>query len=469
MGDRTTENLKLPPQDLEAEQSVLGSMLLDIDAIHRAVELIESQDFYRDAHRLIFEAVIRLYQVNEAVDLVTVTSELKKHDLLERVGGAVYLSQMVDAVPTSANVASYCRILREKSIVRRLIEGATKIASQGYEPMANAQEYLDTAEKIIFDIAERRSRQGFLALKDIVKDSFKAIEQLYERRELITGVPSGFSDLDRLTSGLQRSDLIIIAGRPSMGKTAFALNVVEHAAIDAHKVCAVFSLEMSKEQLVQRMLCSRAEIDASRLRGGFLAENDWPKLTRAAGLLSEAPIFIDDSPALSVLEIRAKARRLQREHHLDLLVVDYLQLMRGVGKVESREREISEISRSLKALAKELNIPVVALSQLNRGVESRTDKRPQLSDLRESGSIEQDADVVAFIYRDEMYNPESPDMGKAEVIVGKQRNGPTGRVMLAFRNHCTRFDNLAYGVNAGLTPPPMIATTEMQSEDDAPF
>lgn len=458
---------KLPPQHLEAERSVLGGMLLQNDAINRVVEFLRPEDFYRDSHRQIFQAIIELYQKNEPADIVTVTNVLKMKGALEDVGGASYLSELVDNVPTAANIATYGRIIREKAIVRHLITGASDIIAKGYEDHGDVDEYLDTAEKIIFEIAQRRVHQGFYPLKDIVRDSFKAIEQLYEKKELITGVPTGYRDLDRLTCGLQRSDLIVIAGRPSMGKTALALNIVEHAAVDANVVCAIFSLEMSKEQLVQRMLCSRAEVDASKLRGGFLAESDWPKLTRAAGLLSEAPIFIDDSPAMNVLEIRAKARRLQREHGLGLVVVDYLQLMRAIGRTESREREISEISRSLKALAKEIGVPVIALSQLNRGVEARQDKRPQLSDLRESGAIEQDADVIAFIYRDEMYHPDSADAGKAEVIIGKQRNGPTGRVMLTFRSHLTRFDDLAHGMDAYATPAPAAAPF---AEDDAePF
>ncbi|MFH0799638.1 MAG: replicative DNA helicase [Pseudomonadota bacterium] len=459
------QRLKLPPQNQEAEQSVLGGMLLDNEAIHRAVETIESVDFYRDAHRKIFQAIIGLYQRNEPADLVTVTSALKTSGDLEGVGGASYLASLVDKVPSSANVASYARIIRDKSVMRRLIEGATDIVERGYREEGNVDEFVDSAEKIIFEVAEKRIKKGFSAVKDIVKDSFKAIEQLYERKELLTGVPTGYHEFDRLTCGLQRSDLIVIAGRPSMGKTAFALNIVEHAAIEVGVVCAVFSLEMSQEQLVRRMLCSRAEVDASKLRGGFLGESDWPKLTRAAGLISEAPIFIDDSPALNVLEVRAKARRLQREHNLGLIVIDYLQLMRGIGRIESREREISEISRSLKALAKEINVPVVALSQLNRGVEARQDKRPQLSDLRESGAIEQDADVIAFIYRDEMYNQDSADAGKAEVIIGKQRNGPTGKAMLAFRSNITRFDDLARGMDA-YTPPPVPAGA---SEEEVPL
>jgi replicative DNA helicase len=459
----SVQSLKLPPQNQEAEQSVLGSMLIDNEAIHRVVEVLSADDFYREAHRKIFSAIIGLYQRNEPADLVTVTSALKTAGHLEEVGGATYLAALVDRVPTSANAASYGRIVREKAVLRCLIEGATEIAERGYREQGNVDEFVDTAEKIIFEVAQRRVRQGFAAVKDVVKDSFKAIEQLYERKELLTGVATGYRELDRITCGLQRSDLIIVAGRPSMGKTAFALNIVEHAAIEGGVICAVFSLEMSKEQLVQRMLCSRAEVDASKLRGGFLAESDWPRLTRAAGLLSEAPIFIDDAPALNVLEVRAKARRLQREHGLGLIVVDYLQLMRGIGRIESREREISEISRSLKELAKELAVPVVALSQLNRSVESRQDKRPQLSDLRESGAIEQDADVIAFIYRDEMYNRESPDAGKAEVIIGKQRNGPTGHVMLAFRSNLTRFDDLAHGPDDFVAPQSIPAADEPPS------
>jgi len=441
------ESLKIPPQNQEAEQSVLGGMLLDNDAINRAVEEVSFDDFYRGAHRKIFQGIIDLYQKNEPADLVTLSTHLKSKGDLDEVGGASYLAKLVDAVPSAANISAYSKIVREKSVLRRLIEGATEIIDRGFKGEGEVDAFVDEAEKIIFDISERRLKQGFASVKDVVKDSFKAIEELYERKELITGVSSGFKDLDKMTCGLQPSDLIIIAGRPSMGKTAFALNMAERAAIDHNAVCAIFSLEMSKEQLVQRMLCSRAEVDASKLRGGFLGESDWPKLTRAAGLLSEAPIFIDDTPAINVLELRAKSRRLQRNHGLDMIIVDYLQLMRGVGRIESREREISEISRALKALAKELHVPVIALSQLNRGVESRQDKRPQLSDLRESGAIEQDADVIGFVYRDEMYNKESPDKGKAEIIIGKQRNGPTGKVTLAFRGSITRFDDYAHSAD----------------------
>ncbi len=457
-----TSGMKLPPQNQEAEQSVLGGMLIDNESIHKVVELTSDEDFYREAHRKIFSSIVSLYQHNEPADLVTVTTDLKTKGHLDEVGGAAYLSSIVDKVPTAANSASYARIVREKAILRQLIDGATRIVELGYREKGNVDEFVDSAEKIIFEVAQKRIRQGFISVKDIVKASFKAIEQLYERKELITGVGTGYREFDRLTCGLQRSDLIVIAGRPSMGKTAFALNIVEHAAIESGVNCAVFSLEMSKEQLVQRMLCSRAEVDASKLRGGFLSEGDWPKLTRAAGLLSEAPIFIDDTPALNVLEIRAKARRLQREHGLGLVVVDYLQLMRGIGRTESREREISEISRALKAMAKEMDIPIMALSQLNRAVEARQDKRPQLADLRESGAIEQDADVIAFIYRDEMYNRDSPDKGKAEVLIGKQRNGPTGKVVLAFRGSLTRFDDFAHG------PDDYVAPVAMPTEEEMP-
>ena len=459
-------NSKLPPQNLDAERAVLGGMLIDNEAIHRVIELLRPEDFYRDAHSKIYQAILSLYQANEPSDLVTVTNALKLANHLDAIGGASYLSSLVDQVPTSAHVGHYSKIIREKAVLRQLIDGATEIASRGYEEEGGIDEFLDKAESIIFDIATRRIQQGFVPMKEVVKAGFKAIEQSYERKESVTGVPSGYTDLDRLTSGLQPSDLLIIAGRPSSGKTAFSLNIMEHAACDSKVPCAIFSLEMSKEQLVQRLLCARAEVDSYKMRGGFLSESDWPKLTRAAGILSEAPIYIDDSAALTVLEMRAKARRLKKEHGLGLLVVDYLQLVRANIRSDSREREISEISRGLKALAKELHVPVIALSQLNRGVENRNDKRPMLSDLRESGSIEQDADVVMFIYRDEMYNPESPDAGKAEVIIGKQRNGPTGKVFLAFRSQFTRFDNLAKGMDEYLAP---VNFAAQDTDTETPF
>lgn len=442
-------NERLPPQNIEAEQSVLGGMLLDAEAINRVVEMCSPDDFYREAHRLICQSVIRLYQRNEPADLVTVAEELRSQQKLEAVGGATYLATLADQLPTSANIAYYAKIVHEKAILRRLIQGATEIVRKAYEGGAEVDAYLDHAEQIIFEIAQQKVRPAFVSIKEIVKHSFKTIELLYERKQAVTGVATGYTDLDRMTSGFQPSDLIVVAGRPSMGKTALALCIAANAASQTGTSTAIFSLEMSKEQLVQRLLCSEARVDASKLRGGFLSERDWPKLTRAAGVLSEAAIFIDDTPAMNVLEMRAKARRLQRDKGLGLVVVDYLQLMRGLGHIESREREISEISRSLKALAKELHIPVIAISQLNRGVEARQDKRPQMADLRESGAIEQDADVIIFVYRDEMYNRESPDKGIAEIIIGKQRNGPTGFTRLAFLNEYTRFENLA----PGMAPP----------------
>jgi len=386
--------------------------------------------------------MIDLSLKGEAIDLVTVTERLRGRGKLDQVGGVTYLSMLVDSIPTAANIISYARIIKEKSILRLMIDAATSIVGRCYGDIDDVDELVDVAERTIFEVAEKRVNPAFSPIETIVKDSFKAIERLYESPDLIAGVPSGFTDLDKMTTGFQNSDLIIIAGRPSMGKTAFALNIAQHAAISGERPVAVFSLEMSKEQLVIRMLCSEAEVDAHKLRSGFLAQTDWPKLTRGAGILSEAPIFIDDTPAMTVLEMRAKARRLKAEQNLGLIIVDYLQLMRGHKNMDSREREISEISRSLKALAKELNIPVLALSQLNRGVESRQDKRPQLSDLRESGALEQDADVILFVYRDEVYDKDNPDnKGMAEIIVGKQRNGPVGIVRLRFLHQFTAFKN----------------------------
>jgi replicative DNA helicase len=353
------------------------------------------------------------------------------------------LNSLVNGVPTAANISYYAKIIKEKALLRKLINRTTEIVSQSYSISGDVDEFIDQAERTIFEISEDRVRPSFYPIKDLIKSSFKTIERLYEKRQLITGVPTGFQRLDELTSGFQPSDLIIIAGRPSMGKTALALNIAQNASVQAAIPAAIFSLEMSKEQLALRMLCSEAKVDAHRLRGGFLSEADWPKLTRAAGSLSEAPLFIDDTPGLSALEMRAKTRRLKIEHNLGLVIVDYLQLMRGRASADSREQEISDISRSLKALAKELAIPVIALSQLNRRVEERGDKRPQLSDLRESGAIEQDADVILFLYREEVYNKSEENRGKAELIIGKQRNGPTDKVDLAFLDKYTRFENLS--------------------------
>jgi len=446
---------KLPPQNIEAEQMVLGAILIENDSINKVVELLSPDDFYKDAHRRIFKVMIDMFETGEAIDLVTLPDALRGKIGLESVGGASYLAFLVSMVPTAANIKNHARIVREKSVLRKLIHSATDIITQSYDDsrtVVNIDELLDRAEKSIFEIAQNKIKDSFVAMKNIVGQSFAIVERLYERKEMVTGLPTGFVDLDERTSGFQPSDLIIVAGRPSMGKTAFVLNIAAHAAIDKARSVAIFSLEMSKEQLVLRLLGSESRVDAHKLRTGHLSERDWPALSNAAGRLAEAPIYIDDTAAISVLEMRAKSRRLKADQGLDLIIVDYLQLMRGRGDEGSREQEISNISRSLKALAKELQVPVVALSQLNRAVETRPgkDKKPLLADLRESGAIEQDADVILFIYRDEVYNkctcPYDADCicgqrGKAEVIIGKQRNGPIGIVDLTFINRFTRFEN----------------------------
>jgi replicative DNA helicase len=386
--------------------------------------------------------MIELTDRSEPVDLITLSECLKSRGELDAVGGSAYLASLADFVPTAANISYYARIVREKAILRSLITTATEIATRGYEEQGNVEEFLDTAEKVIFDISEKKIKASFVAVGDMIKDTLKTVERLYERKEMVTGVPTGYEDLDKLTAGLQPSDLVIVAGRPSMGKTAFSLNIAANAAFAGVGV-AVFSLEMAKEQLVLRMLCSEARVNNSKVRSGYLAERDFPKLANAAGRLHEALIYIDDTPAISILELRAKARRLVRDRtkKVGLIVIDYLQLMRGMGGASNREQEISEISRSLKALAKELAVPVIAISQLNRRVEDRGDRRPMMSDLRESGAIEQDADVIMFIYRDEVYNQNSEEKGKAEIIVAKQRNGPIDTVELTFLNEFMRFEN----------------------------
>ncbi len=438
---------KLPPQNLEAEQSVLGGILLDNPALNTVLEALDPSDFYSDAHRKIFSAIIDLSNRSEPCDLITLSNILKDQKRIDQVGGTAYLASLVDNVASAANISYYVKIIKEKSILRRLIGSATEILNKSYDASMDVDHILDEAEHAIFEISENKIRPSFHPIRDIIKESFKTIERLYDKKELITGVATGFDKLDDLTSGLQNSDLIIIAGRPSMGKTAFALNIAQYAALEMGVPVAIFSLEMAREQLATRMLAAEARVDSQRLRKGFLGETDWPKLTTAAGRLSDAPIYIDDTPAITVMEMKAKSRRLKADKGLGLIVLDYLQLMRGSVFKDSREQEISEISRSLKALAKELSLPVIALSQLNRKVEDRTNRRPQMADLRESGAIEQDADVIAFIYRDEVYNrsEDNPEKGIAEIIIGKQRNGPTGIVKLTFQEKYTRFENLARG------------------------
>jgi replicative DNA helicase len=447
MAETEASSHKLPPQNIEAEQSVLGGVLIENEAVHKVMEILTAEDFYRDAHRKIYDALMDLAERDEPADLITLTNELRKKEHLDSVGGASYVTSLIDSVVTAANIEYYAKIVKEKAILRKLIDTSTEIITHSYEDRSDVEGLLDEAERAIFEISENRVKPSFYSIRDIVKQSFKTIERLYEKKELVTGVPSGYRDLDQRTAGFQPSDLIIVAGRPSMGKTAFCLNVAQYAAIEKRIPVGIFSLEMSKEQLVIRMLCSEAQVEGTRLRTGFLTESDWPRLTLAAGNLSDAPIFIDDAAALSVLELRAKARRLNAEHGLGMIMIDYLQLMRGRAKVENRQQEISEISRSLKALAKELNIPVIAVSQLSRRTEERQGMRPQLSDLRESGAIEQDADVIIFIYRDEVYNrsEDNPNRGKAEIIIGKQRNGPTGKIELAFLEKFTTFKELYKG------------------------
>ncbi|MFA5287584.1 MAG: replicative DNA helicase [Candidatus Omnitrophota bacterium] len=434
---------KITPQNLDAEMAVLGSMLLDEEAIATAVEKLDRNSFYKDSHQKIFQAISDLYALNKAVDLITLTDALKRDGVIDAVGGASYLTALANAVPSAANIGHYVNIVREKNILRTLINNGTKIISLCYESDGNIDEVVDNAERLIFEISERRTQGSYLHIKEIISNSIETIDTLYRKKAHVTGIPTGYIDFDIKTAGLQDSDLIVVAGRPSMGKSAFALGMVEHAGIVEKIPTAVFSLEMSKEQLAQRMLCAHARVDAQKVRTGYLATSDWPRLTAAAGKLSEAPIFIDDSPSISIMELRAKARRLKAQQDIKLIILDYMQLMRGSSSVESRQQEISEISRSLKALARELRVPIVAISQLSRAVESRNDHRPQLSDLRESGAIEQDADVVVLILREEYYNPTSENQGIAEVIIAKQRNGPVGSLKLAFIKEYTRFENIA--------------------------
>ncbi|GBG56790.1 replicative DNA helicase [Sporomusaceae bacterium FL31] len=436
---------RIPPQNLEAEQAVLGGMLIEREAISKVAEFLRSEDFYREAHRLIFGAMQELFNKNEPVDLVTVTEYLRKSDKLENAGGIAYITSLANSVPTAANIIYHGKIVEEKSLLRQLINSATNIAGMGYEASEEVANILDKAEKMILEVSGRKIGGDFTPIKSIIFDAFGKIEQLYASKGGITGLASGFKDLDRLTSGLQASDLILVAARPSMGKTAFTLNIASNVAIREKQAVAFFSLEMSKEQLVQRMLCAEASIDSQRLRIGELEDRDWSKLISAADRLSSAPIFIDDTAGITVMEMRSKARRLKIEHDLKLIIIDYLQLMQGSGSKggENRQQEISEISRSLKALAREINVPVIALSQLSRSVESRQVKKPMLSDLRESGSLEQDADIVAFLYREDYYNPDTENKNITEVIIAKHRNGPVDTVQLFFHKQFTKFSDLS--------------------------
>jgi len=432
------------PHNLEAERSVLGAILIRNDVLNHASEIVDAHDFFREAHRLIFDRMISLNERGAAIDLVTLKDELARAGELEQVGGAAYVASLVDGVPRATNVEHYAKIIKEKSTLRSLIYAAGKILSNAYAAELEADELLDESERAIFAIADDRLRTGFVPLRDLVTGSFDAIQQLQEHKGLVTGVPTGFVDLDERTSGLQPSDLIIVAARPAMGKTSFTLNIAQHVGTRTGKTVGFFSLEMSKEQLFMRLLTAEARIDAHRLRGGFLSDKDYGRLSTALGTLAEAKVFIDDTPSIGVLEMRAKARRLKAEHGLDLLVVDYIQLMQGRGRFENRQLELASISRAMKGLAKELRIPIVALSQLSRAPEGRKDRRPQLSDLRESGALEQDADVVLFIYREDQYEPTEENEGVAEIIIGKQRNGPTGTVRLAFLREFTRFENVEW-------------------------
>ena len=435
---------RLPPQATEAERAVLGGILLEPEAATRAVEVVLPEAFYHPAHARIYRAMVALFVKHEPIDVMTLSEELRKSGDLESAGGIVFLTELVDSVPSAANIEHYAKIVLDKHILRQLISASSNIARECYRAETDAGSILDEAEQKIFRVSESRISQGFAHIKDILKERFEEIQRVHESRESITGLSTGFIDLDKFTAGFHPSDLVIIAGRPSMGKTSFALNIAQHVGLDEKKPVAIFSLEMSKELLVQRLLCSEAQVDAQKVRRGFTSAKDIERLTSAAGLLSESPIFIDDTPAITTLDIRARARRLKVERDISMIVVDYLQLARTSERAENRQQEISSISRTMKALAKELSVPVVALSQLSRAVEARGgDKRPLLSDLRESGAIEQDADLVLFLYRPEFYDPGDPEKeGKAELIIGKQRNGPTGTVNLMFEKQYTRFRSL---------------------------
>jgi len=445
-----SEQVRVPPHSAEAEQSLLGSVILDSKAIDLLTDTVKVEDFYVEANRQVYQAMVDLTLAGYPIDATTLYARLKESKPVVAAGGIHYILQLANRVPSATNVRHYARIVKDRSTLRGLIDISAGAMNSAYDGVDDVPDFLDEVERQVFGLAQSEIRQGFTPIREVIKTTFVQIEALYERQEKVTGVRSGFVDMDEMTAGFQSSDLIILAARPSMGKTALALNFLANAAVHTGVATAFFSLEMSKEQLAMRLLCSEARVDASRLRAGFLTDQEWTRLIEAAGRLSEAPIFIDDTPAMPVMKVQAMLRRLKAQADLGMVVIDYLQLMKANSKMQSREQEISDISRNLKGIAKELNLPVVALSQLNRGVDSRTDKRPMLSDLRESGAIEQDADLIMFIYRDEVYNKESQDKGIAEVILAKQRNGPIGTIKLKWFGHYTRFENLAKG--AGESP-----------------
>ena len=434
---------RIPPHDIEAEQAIIGSMLTDKDAVIAAIEILREQDFYREDNRIIYSAILNLYNRSEPIDIITLKAELKSMGKLEAVGGLEYIVQLPDRVPTTSNVEQYIKIVEEKSMLRALIKTADELITLGYDPTQEVEQVIDTAEKKIFEVMQKKNQKGYSSMKDILIDTFTQLEQLYNQKEMITGVPTGFADLDYRTSGLHNSDLILVAARPAMGKSAFALNIATHAAVRGKVPVAIFSLEMSKEQMANRILCSEAMVDSAKVRTGKIDDEEWGKLAAASGELSEAGIYIDDTPGMSVMEIRAKCRKMKLEKNIGLVVIDYLQLVQGSNrKGGSREQEIAEISRSLKILAKEINVPVIALSQLSRAPEQRVDHRPMLSDLRESGSIEQDADIVMFLYRDDYYNEDTDKKNIAEVIIAKHRSGATGTVELLWLGNYTKFANI---------------------------
>ncbi len=435
---------KIPPNDVDAEQAVIGSMLTDKDAVIAAIEVLKEEDFYREDNKTIYSAILNLYNRSEPIDIITLKSELTAMGMFDKIGGFEYIVGLPEKVPTTANVEKYINIVKEKSELRRLIKTANEIIEQGYDPTENIDDIMNNAEKKIFNIMQDKDQKGYSPIKDVLVDTFTELEQLYNQKQHVTGVPTGFIDLDYKTAGLHNSDLVLIAARPAMGKSAFALNLATNAAVKANVPVVLFSLEMSKEQMVNRILCSEAMVDSNKVRTGKIDDEDWIKLANTMGELSEAPIYIDDTPGISINEIRAKCRKLKLEKNIGMVVIDYLQLVQGSSKRSqgSREQEISEISRSLKILAKEINVPVIALSQLSRAPEQRPDHRPMLSDLRESGAIEQDADIVMFLYRDDYYNEDSEDKGLAEVILAKHRAGSTGTVKLVWLGNYTKFANM---------------------------